>query len=228
MISETKSSFHSVGEEWLASYCAAGLSRAKRLLIACQAAMKPELSARLDTMDNVGGLLLESAPSEAVSDDFFAGVMDRIDAEPESATEQTRDVDEPSPVHRPDWMPLPLADFIERNKINLRWKKRGFGIEQARLLSDDGEELYLLKARPGMKIPEHSHNGEEWALILQGGYHVGPEGYVVGDLHQEDEETTHSPVVDNDEHACITLVAVEGKLKFSHPVMRLLKPVIGI
>src|SRR5690606_35882118 len=53
-------------------------------------------------------------------------------------------------------------------------------------------------------------------------------GYVRGDLHREDETCLHTPIIDDDKEACITLVAIEGGLKFSNPAMRLLKPVIGI
>ena len=110
----------------------------------------------------------------------------------------------------------------------IKWKKLGFGVERASLSNDDGEELYLLKARPGLKVPRHTHEGEEWALIMQGGYKVGEESYGPGDLHREDESCTHQPIVDDDGEPCITLVALEGSLKFSNPIMRLLKPVIGI
>ncbi|MEO1136951.1 MAG: transcriptional regulator, partial [Pseudomonadota bacterium] len=65
-------------------------------------------------------------------------------------------------------------------------------------------------------------------LILQGGYHVGSKGYVRGDLHGEDESCSHQPIIDDHGEACISLVADEGRLKFSNPFYRLLQPLIGI
>ena len=226
MSSQTE--FHSVDEEWLASYSAGGLSRAKRLLISCQAALRPELSSRLSAMDAVGGALLQSAQGEAVSDGFLSRVMDKLDASPEPVAQDTTDDAQTGPSAKPAWMPSPLEDFLSRAGIDLKWKKLGFGVERASLSTENDEELYLLKARPGLKVPQHSHQGEEWALILQGGYHVGETGYGLGDLHREDEDCTHMPIVDDHGEACITLVALEGKLRFSNPVMRMLRPIIGI
>ncbi|QJB69473.1 ChrR family anti-sigma-E factor [Parasphingorhabdus halotolerans] len=227
MNSSTQTAFHSVGEEWLASYCAGGLSRAKHLLISCQSALKPELSSRIDAMDQVGGALLESAQGEALSSDFFARVLDKMESMPVSE-EAGASQAQPENSAGKSWVPSPLEDFLKNIGQELKWKKLGFGVERASLANDNGEELYLLKARPGLKVPRHTHEGEEWALILQGGYSVGDESYGLGDLHREDESCTHQPIVDDDGEACITLVALEGSLKFSNPVMRMLKPVIGI
>jgi len=223
---QSQNDFHSVGEEWLASYVAGSLSRAKRLLISCQASMKPELASRLSAMDAVGGAILESAQGEALSPDFMANLWGNIDQLPAQANDDNDTEDLEGTVTT--WKPLPLEDFLARNGITLKWKKLGFGVSRATIANDNGEEIYLLKAKPGLKIPDHTHQGEEWALILQGGYHIGETGYGPGDLHREDENCVHSPIVDDDGEACITLVALEGSLKFSNPIMRVLKPVLGI
>lgn len=215
---------HSVGEEWLASYAAGSLSQAKSLLISCQAAMKPELASRLTAMDAVGGAILESAHGEAVSENFMDKLFNSIDQLPD----QANDAQEVPAKNSAGWVPAPLVDFLERSGVSVKWKKLGFGVERATIANDNGEELYLLKAKPGLKIPDHTHQGEEWALVLQGGYHVGSTAYGPGDLHREDENCAHSPIVDDDGEDCITLVALEGELKFSNRFMRMLKPVLGI
>lgn len=226
MNTKTPSQFHTVDDEWLASYCAGGLSAAKRFVVACQAAINPHLAQRLDRIDTVGGVLLESAKGETLSDNFMTRLFDHIDTtktqmpSPNSAKENDMTLEA--------WLPAPLADFFNRGHQSLQWKNMGFGMARIPIMEEGKEKLYLLKSRAGMKVPKHSHHGEEWALILQGGYHVEAEGYVRGDLHREDETCTHRPIVDNHGEDCITLVASEGGLKFSNPAISLLKPILGL
>lgn len=220
MTTRTMSPFHTVEEEWLAAYAAGGLSDFKRLLIACQAAVEPRLNGMLDALDAVGGAFLEAAKGDDLSGGFFDRVMDALGP-------QDRAGETPAPREDGGWMPSPLQRFLADSAISVDWRKVGPGVERATLASDDGERLYLLKAQPGLKVPMHSHCGEEWTLLLSGAYHVGEAGYRRGDLHREDESCTHQPVIDAGE-VCISLVADEGRLKFTDPLLRLIQPMIGI
>jgi len=229
MMNKGEHVYHTVEEEWLSAYSAGGLSFAKHFVLNCQAAINPKLSPRLETMDTIGGVLLESANGETLSDGFMSRVFDKIenlDVKPieEIATSQAQDT--PNLYER--WMPAPLANFLNNEHQPLKWKNMGFGVARMPLFQQGKEKLYLLKARPGIKMPLHTHHGQEWTLILHGGYHVGNEEYIRGDLHREDESCTHRPLVDDHGEECITLVASEGGVKFTNPVMNLLKPVLGV
>lgn len=216
--------FHTVGEEWLAAYAAGALSPAKSLVIACQAAIEPRLRTRLAAIDYAAGALVESAEGEALSDGFLDRVMDAIDSSPAAAQAEVSSAETDAPA----WMPAPLARFMADADITLDWRAAGPHFARAPLFeSESGERLYLLRADGGFKIPEHGHRGEEWTLLLQGGYHVGDEGYVAGDLHQEDETCTHRPIIDPD-GPCISLIAIEGRLSFRSPVLRLVQPLLGV
>ena len=215
--------FHTVGEEWLAAFAAGALSPAKSLVIACQAAIEPRLKSRLGAIDHVAGALVETAEGEALSEGFLDQVMGELDAPAPSPA--------PAPVangEAPAWMPAPLARFMRESDITLDWRASGSRFARAPLFEfEDGERLYLLRAEGGFRIPEHGHRGEEWTLLLQGGYHVGDAGYVAGDLHQEDAACTHQPVVDAG-GPCVSLVAIEGRLKFRSPLLKLLQPILGV
>lgn len=226
MTNQQHQSFHTVDSEWLAAYSAGALSDAKRLLIGCQIALQPRLAASVERIDQIGGAFVETAKGEDLSDRFernLAAALDRAESAPGPAASAAT-------TSRPAeaWMPGPLQDFLDKSEIKLNWRQGGPGVERAPLYEEGGERVYLLKARPGLKMPVHSHAGQEWTLILQGGYHVGGTGYVRGDLHGEDEGCSHQPIIDDHGEACISLVADEGRLKFSNPVFRLLQPLIGI
>jgi putative transcriptional regulator len=222
-----KPMFHTVKEEWLAAYAAGALSPAKQLVLACQAAIQPALAGRLSQLDAIGGEFLEAAKGEPLSEGFSA----RLDAAIDDA-----DIARPAADHLhdgasepgPSWAPSALRDFLQRRGLAVNWRNAGPGVQRARLFDSGGERLYLLKARPGLKMPMHSHKGEEWTLVLQGGYHAGDDGFGRGDLHQEDQSCTHQPIIDDDGEDCISLVADEGRLKFSDPLLKLIQPLIGI
>ena len=220
--------YHTVDDEWLASYCAGGLSAAKRLVLSCQASINPHLSQRVETLETLGGVLLESAKGEPLSDNFMSRVFTQIDTPELSPAESTHSNVRSSTNQIEEWVPAPLISFLKGGNTSLKWKNIGFGVARIPLLQLGREKLYLLKSKPGLKMPLHSHHGEEWTLILQGGYHVGEEGYIRGDVHREDETCTHRPIIDNHGETCITLVASDGGVKFSNPALRLMKPIFGI
>ncbi|MEP6343122.1 MAG: cupin domain-containing protein [Maricaulaceae bacterium] len=228
MNTKTDSQYYTVDDDWLASYCAGGLSAAKRFVLNCQVAINPHLSKRVETLETVGGVLLESAKGEPLSDNFMSRIFTQIDTPNAPLAEATYSNEHSSKSQLDGWVPAPLVDFLKRENTPLKWKNIGFGVARIPLLQEGREKLYLLKSKPGLKMPLHSHYGEEWALILQGGYHVGTEGYTRGDVHREDESCTHRPIIDDHGEPCITLVASEGGVKFSNPTLKLMKPILGI
>lgn len=220
--------FHTVKDEWLASYAAGALSPLKRLVIACQVEMQPLLASYLRRLDEVGGAFLETAKGEAISSSFVERLLASIDDAPQGTDKISPDETRVSGSRVASWAPAQFQEFLEHSKLRLRWRKAGPGVERAQLVEDGNERLYLLKAKPGLKLPMHTHQGEEWTLILQGGYHVGDKGYARGDLHREDETCTHQPMIDDGGEACISLVVDEGMLKFTDPIMKILQPLIRI
>ncbi len=220
---------HTVGEEWLALYAAGGLSPAKRLVIDCQAAMEPELAVRLADLDHVGGDFLEGAEGAPLSQDFLDRLLDRLDGSDGSGAADASADRAPSAARGAGkWTPEPLRRLLSEAGLEIRWRFVAPGLERAPLLEGDGDErLYLLRARPGLDIPEHGHSGEEWTLILQGGYSAEGEAFAAGDLHREDEAGRHGIVIDDD-GPCISLVAIEGRLRFEQPLLKLLQPLLGI
>ena len=164
-----------------------------------------------------------------MSDDFLSRLNARLDTEEAAETAvhaaSTGTHEEDS---QPEWMPSPLADYIRRSGRRLKWRSAGLGVQQARLgRNNRGERLYLLRARPGLPVPRHSHSGQEWTLVLAGGYKSGSQQFGPGDLHQEDEGCMHDLRIDDD-GLCISLIVDEGKLRFANPLLRLFQPVLGI
>ncbi|MEX6633279.1 ChrR family anti-sigma-E factor [Hyphococcus lacteus] len=218
---------HTASEEWLASYSSGALSELKRLVIECQSAIEPSIKAKLNVLDDLGGAFIESAQGEKLSDDFLDRLSAALPSDTQSKGAQNAER-RSSRESQSTWIPRPLQNFLDNSEINLKWKKSGPGVERAFLGQQENERLYLLKAKPGLKLPAHSHSGQEWTLILQGGYHVNGQGFIRGDLHCEDETCMHQPVIDDDGEDCISLVVDEGALIFDNPILNLLQPITKI
>ena len=223
MPSRSSQSIHAPTDELFAAHAAATLSNGKHLLLSCQAAIEPEMAKKLADFDVIGGAIIESARAEEMTNSFVDGLLAALDD-----VADDKDVVVAN-AHAPAWMPAALADYLREAEIELKWRNVGPGVQHAPITTaPTGERLYLLRAAPGTKMPVHSHAGEEWTLILQGGYHVGDVGYVRGDLHCEDEVCEHQPLIDDHGEACISLVVDQGPLKFRNWLLKVAQKFTGI
>lgn len=220
----TQHSFQTAGEEWLANSAAGTLSSGKSLTLACQAELQPELANKLAELDTVGGALLETAHGDTLSDNFLPQMMANLHRpeNPAPAEESSSNAADDA------WMPNALNTYLSETGIAVKWHQAGPGVQRAPLFtSETGERVYLLGAAPGKVMPVHSHAGDEWTLILQGGYQAGGASFSAGDLHAEDSGCEHQPIIDQGE-TCICLVVDDGPLKFRNPLLKFLQPFFKI
>ena len=108
-----------------------------------------------------------------------------------------------------------------------RWVAPGLRHRVVKVPSEGGTRVFMLKAAPGLKIPEHSHTGTELTCVLSGAFiHEGGR-YAAGDCDDADHDDGHSPVIDGGEE-CICLIAMQGELKLSGLIGRLMQPFVRI
>lgn len=214
-----------LSDEWVVDYAAGNLSEAKATLVATHASFHPALQTKIRDAENIGGALLGSGDGADLSDGFFDRLMDEIDAQ----DEKTGGPINIEAQHRDPRVPQPLADYLDGGLDDLKWRFMGPGMKQVKLWTgNDGEKLWLLKAKGGTEIPEHGHNGSEMTLVLQGSYCVDGHRFGVGDLEfASDDIEDHRPVIDEGED-CICLVVTEAPIKLKSLIARTLQPFIGL
>ena len=128
MTSNNIAPLKTLNEEWLASYAAGGLSNAKRLLIACQAAIEPRLAAFLGELDQIGGNFLETAKGENLSDGFMTNIMNAIEKPVDPNVNANATASSPK-SEMASWAPGPLRKFIEQANLGFKWKNAGPGVQ---------------------------------------------------------------------------------------------------
>ena len=103
----------------------------------------------------------------------------------------------------------------------LEWKRIGRGISEARI--DVGVDRYrtsLLKIDAGRPVPVHTHEGNEYTLVLSGGFSDASGHYLRGDLSVADPTVEHTPVADTD-GPCLCLAVLDAPARFTGPIGRL-------
>lgn len=209
-------------------YANGHLSPARHILVTCQSEISQDVANDIAMHETLAATLLDKVKPQALDPLFIGNVLARL---PEQGTRPV-----PEPVNDrgvfagTHMAPKTLREMLGHGLRDLKWKHYVPGVAVHDIIGDrtfGSERLYLLRAKSGMKMPPHSHNGEEWTLILKGSYTVDGKRFARGDLHVESEDTTHAPVIDEGED-CICLVVTEGPLQMKGWLARIVQPFIGI
>lgn len=230
-----------IPDDHIAEYVAGTLPPAKHLMITCQREISVRAHEQIEFQESIAAEIMQDGPRIALSGDFMSRVVRALPKQGaknqgvEQSAEQGANeaqnsgegaLETKSPAN--DMMPAALRKFIHGQKADMQWKFLAPGMRFVPIWDgDQGERIWMLKVKGGLNMPEHSHAGEEWALILDGSYHVGDQQYARGDLHVEDETCTHIPRIDPGRD-CICLVYTEGPLKPTSLIARVLMPFVGV
>ena len=210
-----------ISEDAITEYATGNLSPAKHAIVACQSEICEEVSSRVAFQEQIAASMIEQVHTKALSPLFMGNVLANLP--PQEAV--------PNIVNLENNTPGTLSHLLGCGLDKIKWKSLIPGVAVHDVLGDRnnkaGDRLYLLKAKGGMQMPNHGHNGEEWTLILKGSYNIGDKVFARGDLHIEDEDEIHSPHI-NEGEDCICLVMTQGPLKMQSFIPRLLQPLIGI
>ncbi len=203
-------------DEMLAAYATGTASPGIELLVAAHLTYAPHSRARVAELERLGGALLASTEPEPMENGMDDAALDRalaaIDALPDPGA---------TPPARPNGaadapLPRPVIDAFGGDFDGIRWRFRLPGLSAVELPREEegGEEISLLRARPGVKIPQHTHRGREMTLVLAGALRDGDTVFGPGDLEIADEAHDHRPEVHGSE-TCYCLIVLEGTLRFT-------------
>ena len=208
---------HHPHAESLMSCSAGSMPEAFAAVMGSHITMCPQCRKDLALMEKIGVTMFEQLEQTPVLQDAPIMQMRAAEADLGTVTAGDTTVFE---CH----VPAPLQSVVGNDLAAIKWKRVGPGIAQHIIaLNDDRANLRLIKVAPGQTLPEHSHNGSELTLVLQGAYRDETGEYRVGDLADMMGDATHGPVADAVE-GCICLIATEGKLKFKSLLARFVQP----
>jgi putative transcriptional regulator len=207
---------HHPSDLTLARLAGGTLDAGPQLVVVTHLSGCPQCRGRVRSFEAVGGAMLDETAPACLSPDAFAVALKRLDNDDPRAEPQP-------PVLHPD-LPPPLNAY----EIGpWRLVRPGFRWRRLTLPESPDANVIMLKVAAGQPVPHHGHSGTEYTQVLSGSFTDSLGQYRAGDCIEMDEEVSHQPVVDRDGE-CICLAAVEGRLRLSGWVGRLLQPLIGI
>jgi len=207
-------------DEMLESYADGSISEGMSLLAAAHLTFCPACRAEVAALERMSGAVLaECGRSDAGPD--LAAVLDAIDADPTPEPDFVGiGPDAGSPL------PNPVRERVGMPIEDLRWRFLLPGLAECRIEGFENEEVSLLRARPGVRIPGHTHSGDEATLILSGQMRDGERVFGGGDLAFADHHDDHHPEIVGNE-TCVCLVVLSGRMRFTGPLGRALNLFTG-
>lgn len=212
-------------ETRIADYVAGSLSYHETLMIAVHTHYCPACARMAGELETLGGVLLDDLPGEPVEssvlDATLAAIADH-EKSPAVADEQDRPV-----VFRDPDVPAALHKLVPKGYETLPWRKLLPHLQVCDIeLSPDGPKISLHRIRPGGRIPKHTHRGNEYTVVLKGGFSDSLGDYNAGDFLFRDPSHEHGPVAAESEE-CICLTVVEDPLRITNWKWRWLNPFLS-
>lgn len=206
---------HHIPDAMIAAYASGNLPHQFAMVVASHISLCAECRAALGAHQAAGGAVLESTSSVALSANLKTNLMALLD-EPTI----------PEPVYDAKGIyPGPIMQALKGKP--LRWKSLGMGVKQSLLSESESGSTRLLYIPAGQAVPDHTHNGLELTLVLQGSFSDETGRFGVGDVEIGDQDLEHTPVADAGD-ACICLAATDAPLQFKAFLPRLLQPLFRI
>lgn len=215
--------------EAVTGFAAGHLSPAKHALMACVVELNPQLAEAAAFETNIAASLMTDIRPVPLSPMLIGQTLAKLEYRDTPFVPANDDADQDLESRL---APKPLRDLMNGQGLrDISWKSIVPGVAVHDVLGNrktkDADRLYLLRAKGGMKLPEHSHNGEEWTLILTGSYASDNQSYSRGDLHIADSSTAHAPHISEGED-CICLVVAQGRLTMKNWLPKIVQQVVGI
>jgi putative transcriptional regulator len=202
----------------LADFAAGTLDEGRCLVVASHLAMCGECREFVATLEEAGGQMLAEIEPVALAEGAAARVLDRL-VEPASQAAPRK------PAAVPVWQ-SEQKTLLGYELGPWRWIAPGLHHRVVKV-TDSDSRVFMLKAAPGVKLPDHSHTGVELTCVLSGAFiHEGGR-FAAGDCDDADQDIGHRPIIDGDEE-CICVIAMQGELKLSGIFGRLMQPFIRI
>ena len=210
---------HHPGEDLLAAFAAGSLDLGQRVAIATHLVACASCRDWVRSMEQVGGALIAGTAPAALAEGALARTLKRL-GEPAPPAAPARPPREDAPGNLPRF--VRAYEFGPWRRIAPRVAMRPI-----RLPEPGPTRVFLLKAAGGTKVIEHSHTGLEMTCVLSGAFRREGERFGPGDFDLGDGDIHHQPHIEQGDD-CVSLVAIQGELRWNGLIGRLIQPFVRL
>jgi putative transcriptional regulator len=210
---------HHPDDAMLAAYAAGTLDLGQHVAIATHLATCAHCRAWERSLERVGGALLDDSSPAALADGALEQTLARLDAPAPTSMQATADA--------PD-APEQLPRFVKRYTFRpWRWVAPRVSLRPIQLPEPSATRVFLLRSAPGTRLLQHDHSGIELTCILSGAFAHEGGRFGPGDFDFGDSTIAHEPLVEAGVD-CVCLVAMQGDLRLSGVLGRLMQPFLRL
>jgi len=198
------------------------LSDALGIMVASHTENCSECRSVTENYEHLGGEILESLDAIDISPDFIAQTLAKIGDGP--VTKAPPLIESLMVDSR---LPKPLQRFLPDKLEKLPWSGFSKNIQQFDLaFSDQHYTARFYKIKAGKELPQHTHKGHEYTLVMDGAFSDEAGSYHTGDFILADTNTHHHPKAHAD-CDCICFAVTDAPLKLTGFWGRMLNPFMG-
>ena len=222
MTSATQNTF----SELYSAYAAGCIDPAFALMLETQSLMRADVRASVALSEMIAGNFLETAPAARMSEGALDRTLAAIDAlEAPQAMQRAAGQAAGDALNEILSLPEPVRGAAIDAAGKQGWQMMGLGLKRLKLDVGSAMEVELYRIAAGSKIARHSHGGNEYTMVLCGGFSDERGNYGPGDVCVNGPADTHQPVADDDE-VCYALAVRDGGLRFTG-VLGMVQKLIG-
>ena len=198
--------------ELFSAYAAGTLDAGLALLVETQSALRADIKDAVAQSEAVSGAILEMTEPAPMRAGALESALAQIDALEASALAQ--DAGLAIKGGETDLLPEPLRHAIAASGDRAKWTRAAPGIRRFALDVGSQMEVELYHIQPDAAIPRHTHGGQEFTLVVTGGYTDETGRFGPGDLAVKGPDDTHQPVGDSGE-VCVALIVRAGAIRLT-------------
>lgn len=204
-------------DDLLMQFAAGQAPNALGVILACHIETCVHCAAKVRRYESLGGDILSSLEPEPVGENVLDKILERLD-EPAANEAALRSSDELLDI------PRPLRRFVDKDFDQLSWSGFSNSIKEFVLpISDERYTAKFYRIAAGKELPEHTHEGNEFTLVMRGSFCDKAGDYHKDDFILADTQTIHQPRAHMEED-CICFAVMDAPLKMTGFFGRMLNP----